>query len=75
MRGLTSIKEKKLPAGATAGASDYFIYGKHTDCSRNVDKNAPEGPKTVFLWLGARVMLEYSYEEATTLLEKNLQVC
>lgn len=48
MRGLTSIKEKKLPAGATAGASDYFIYGKHTDCSRNVDKNAPEGPKTVF---------------------------
>lgn len=31
------------------------------------------GPKTVFLWLGAKVMLEYGYEEAVALLEKNLK--
>lgn len=30
-----------------------------------------EGPKTVFLWLGAKVMLEYEYEEALELLERN----
>ncbi|KAK4775813.1 hypothetical protein SAY87_023774 [Trapa incisa] len=32
-----------------------------------------EGNDSVCLWLGANVMLEYSCEEATDLLQKNLQ--
>lgn len=30
-------------------------------------------PRTVFLWLGAKVMLEYEYDEAVELLSKNLK--
>lgn len=32
----------------------------------------PAGLKTVKLWLGANIMVEYSFEEARTLLKKNL---
>lgn len=30
-------------------------------------------PRTVMLWLGAKVMVEFEYEEATQLLQKNLK--
>ena len=33
----------------------------------------PAGLKTVKLWLGANIMVEYSFEEARTLLKKNLE--
>lgn len=32
-----------------------------------------KGTGTVFLWLGANTMVEYNYEEALDLLEKNLK--
>jgi prefoldin subunit 5 len=34
-----------------------------------------QGVKTVNLWLGSNVMVEYSLEEALKLLEENLQGC
>jgi len=34
-----------------------------------------EDPSSVFLWLGANVMLEYPLSEATQLLENNLENC
>jgi prefoldin subunit 5 len=33
-----------------------------------------DSSEKVYLWLGANVMLEYTYEEAETLLSKNFEV-
>lgn len=33
----------------------------------------PKGNKKVSLWLGASIMVEYSFDEAKTLLNKNLE--
>eukprot|EP01114_Cavostelium_apophysatum_P014002 TRINITY_DN3513_c0_g1_i1.p1 TRINITY_DN3513_c0_g1~~TRINITY_DN3513_c0_g1_i1.p1 ORF type:complete len:188 (-),score=33.80 TRINITY_DN3513_c0_g1_i1:32-595(-) len=39
----------------------------------NVYANAQVTPSVVCLWLGANVMVEYTFEEATALLAKNLE--
>jgi prefoldin subunit 5 len=47
----------------------------HFELADSVYANAKiKKEDTVLLWLGANVMLEYNYEEADTLLTKNLKV-
>jgi len=45
----------------------------HFELSDNLYANATIEPSTVYLWLGANVMLEYSFDEAIDLLTKNLE--
>jgi prefoldin subunit 5 len=74
---------KKLPEIKTAlSALNMLRQKKEEDesvdvsfkLSDSVHANAviPNEGETVFLWLGANVMLEYSYDEAHELLEKNM---
>jgi len=44
----------------------------HFELSDNIFANATVKPSNVCLWLGANVMVEYSFEEAITLLTNNL---
>jgi len=45
----------------------------HYELSDQIWANATVTPSVVCLWLGANVMVEYSFEEATQLLSNNLQ--
>jgi len=57
------LKEKK-EAGET--------FKTHFELSDNIFANATVKPSTVSLWLGANVMVEYSFDEGIILLTNNV---
>ena len=62
------LQERRAAGGAAATFGTYFALADQVHARAAVD--AARG--TVFLWLGANVMLEYGYDEARALLETNL---
>ena len=58
------LQERAATDGADTPFSTYFALADQVHAKASIH---PRG--TVSLWLGANVMLEYSYEEARTLLE------
>ncbi len=61
------LQERAAAGGADATFGTYFALADQLHAKATI---APKG--TVCLWLGANIMLEYSYDEARALLEANL---
>ena len=62
------LQARAAADGPDTAFSTYFALSDQVHAKASI---APKG--TVCLWLGANIMLEYTYDEARALLESNLQ--